>query len=270
MTIRYWGVRGTVAVPGFQTVRYGGNTSCVTVEWGDNVLVIDAGTGAIPLGRQLLGTKKRTFMLFSHLHLDHIRGFPLFAPLYNADSSLTLIGFERDGVDWFPTDMLDGKHFPTNVRNIPASIAKTPSSLMSSVLGVDAELTLLPINHPGGANAVRVRGGGRSFVHVADNELVPHTQSWHDVVEFSQNADVLSHDAQYTESEYVGKTGWGHSTWQRVCDVGREASVGQVVLFHHDPERSDDALDEIQEEAAEYSAPIPCSVAYEGLQLKLE
>lgn len=267
MQIQYWGVRGTVAVPGPTTTRYGGNTSCVAVEFRDSVLIIDAGTGIIPLGKHLANSDKRIFLLFSHLHLDHIRGFPLFAPLYQAESAVTLIGFERNGVDWFPTDMFDGVHFPTDVRDLPASIAKAPSSLTSSVIGADAEVTFLPINHPGGANAIRIRSDDGTFVHVPDNELLPGTRSYIDLVSFCKDAELLSHDAQYTEEEYAGKAGWGHSSWERVCQLAKEASVGHVVLFHHDPDRDDDALDDIQRRAVRTMGAVPCTVAREGLRV---
>lgn len=269
MQIQYWGVRGSVAVPGPTTVRYGGNTSCVAVEFQDSVLVIDAGTGIVPLGRHLRQLDRRIFILFSHLHLDHISGFPLFAPLYDAGSAVTLIGFENDGVDWFPTEMFDGVHFPADVRALPASIAKAPSSLTSTVIGPECEVAFLRVNHPGGANAVRIRTDTGTFVHVPDNELVPESRSWVDLVSFCAGAEVFSHDAQYTEEEYGSKEGWGHSSWERVCRFAKEAAVGHVVLCHHDPDRSDDELDDIQRHAARVMNGMRCTVAREGLRLEI-
>lgn len=269
MVIQYWGVRGSVAVPGPQTYRYGGNTSCVTVDFGDSILVIDTGTGVIPLGKYLLGSTKRVFIVYSHLHLDHIRGFPMFAPLYDKGCAVTLVGFESGTREWFPTDMLDGVHFPAHFLNIPCSIAKAPSALLGTVMGDEIRLSHHPVHHPGGAFAIRVDAFGKSFVHVADNELIPGHKSYESLLQFARGADVLSHDGQYDESQYPEKTGWGHSTWQRACGLALEASVGRLVLFHHDPDNEDVVLDEVQEQAAQMMHPVPCTVSYEGLRINL-
>lgn len=250
-------------------MRYGGNTACVSVDLGDTILILDMGTGAIPLGKYLLGSRKRIVAAFSHLHLDHIRGFPMFAPLYDADCAITLIGYDAGTADWFPTDMLDGVHFPANYLNIPCSIAKTPSSLLSGALGDDARLSVLPVSHPGGALAFKVETATHMLVHVPDNELVPGTVSYRSLVEFARGADVLSHDAQYAESEYREKAGWGHSSWQRACGLALEASAKRLVLFHHDPDHDDAALDEIQRLSTQMLSPLPCTVAYEGLRFDL-
>lgn len=269
MLIQYWGVRGSVAVPGPATVRYGGNTSCVSVDVGDTVLVIDTGTGAIPLGKYLLGSSKRVVMVFSHLHLDHIRGFPMFAPLYDKACAVTLVGYELGDREWFPTDMLDGVHFPRHFLNIPCSIAKTPSSLLAGVLGEQYTVSRLPVSHPGGAFALKVEGEEGTFVHAPDSELVPGTRLYAELLAFSRDAAVLSHDGQYDESEYKEKAGWGHSSWQRACGLALEASVGQLVLVHHDPDRDDNALDEFQVQSAQMMDPVECTVAYEGLRIDL-
>ncbi len=269
MVVQYWGVRGSVAVPGPETVRYGGNTACVSVDLGELILILDMGTGAIPLGKYLLGSHKRIVAAFSHLHLDHIRGFPMFAPLYDEECAITLIGYDTGANDWFPTDMLDGVHFPANYLNIPCSIAKTPSSLLPGALGEHGRLSVLPVNHPGGALAFKVESGSQVLVHVPDNELVPGTASYRSLVEFARGADLLSHDAQYAESEYREKAGWGHSSWQRACGLALEASVNRLTLFHHDPDHDDEALDDIQRLSTQMFSPQTCVVAYEGLRIDL-
>ena len=269
MLIQYWGVRGSVAVPGPQTTRFGGNTSCVTVDFGDSILVLDTGTGVIPLGKYLLGSSKRVFIVYSHLHLDHIRGFPLFAPLYDAKCAVTLVGYDLVGREWFPTDMLDGIHFPANYLNIPCSIAKTPSSLLQGVMGDGVDISVCRVHHPGGANGFKIRSGGKTFVHVPDNELIPGSDSYRALVEFARGADVLSHDAQYDEAEYTEKAGWGHSSWQRACGLALEASVRRLVLFHHDPDHEDEVLDELQQQSQRMMDPVECTVAYEGLRISL-
>src|SRR5690606_16419472 len=119
----------------------------------------------------------------------------------------------------FPTEMFDGIHFPADLQGLPASIAKAPSSLASSIIGPECEVSFLPVNHPGGANAIKIITERGTFVHVPDNELIPESHSWLDLAAFCRGVEVLSHDAQYTEQEYASKVGWGHSSWERVCQI---------------------------------------------------
>lgn len=275
MIVRYWGVRGSMPSPGHSTARYGGNTACVSVESGQDVLILDAGTGIRALGKSLKGTDKRIFLALSHRHYDHILGFPLFAPLFEEGREVHLIGYPDGDHSWTPLELMDGVYWPVRPEDLISDVRVVGEAgyemLAESGLIVDR----LPVNHPGGALGFRVRHSSRTFVHITDNELHPPGEpaaSFEQVVEFCASADVLSHDAQYIDREMPMKEGWGHSLASTACQLAIESRVRSLVLFHHDPERDDDALDALGERSQKDLAPndIDVMVAYEGLQLDLD
>ncbi|MBT8400614.1 MAG: MBL fold metallo-hydrolase [Rhodothermia bacterium] len=275
MIVRFWGVRGSMPSPGSSTARYGGNTACVSVEVGDDVLILDAGTGIRELGKALKGTDKRIFLALSHRHYDHILGFPLFAPLFEEGRIVYVIGYPDEDEIWTPLDLMDGVYWPVRPEDLRSDVrvvGETGYEMLSeSGLRVDC----LPVNHPGGAFGFRVRHSSRSFVHITDNELYPPGEpaaSFEEVVEFCDGADALSHDAQYLDREMPMKEGWGHSLASTACELAIESRVRSLVLFHHDPDRSDDALDALGERSQDDLAPhgISVMVAYEGLALDLD
>jgi ribonuclease BN (tRNA processing enzyme) len=239
---------------------------------GDVVLILDAGTGIRSLGLELNKTPRKIFILVSHLHFDHITGFPMFAPLYECEHEIYLLGHAFGGQSWYATDLLDGVHFPRVSADIPCNVATIEPGDFGMLADHGLEIEVLPVNHPGGALGIRVGCKGKRFVHVPDNELEERPKngnSFERLVAFCDGVDVLSHDAQYLPSDYRRHEGWGHSLYSRTCELARLASVGHLVLFHHDPERTDDDLDVLQSDAAALTAPIQCTVAYEGLRLDL-
>ncbi len=273
MIVRFWGVRGSIAVPGEETLRYGGNTSCVSVDIDGRLLVLDAGTGIRNLARSLEGGTRSVFLLLSHPHADHIAGFAFFAPLYDDDRCVNVFEYEDGDVRWSPLSLYDGLHSPVRVGQAIAVCRRELGPDCKGLRDLGFDVQSIPLNHPGGALGFRIADRGRSFVYMTDNELDaddPRT-SFDTFASFCRDADVLCHDAQYLDGDLPRKLGWGHSTVTRACDLAIAAGVRWLVLFHHDPGRTDAALDEIGVLAAARLEPhgIRCDVAWEGLTLDI-
>jgi len=261
-------------VPGRDTVRVGGNTACVSVEANGTVLVLDAGTGIKGLGDALAGGSERIILLLSHAHWDHIMGMPFFAPLYERGRPIDVIDFEADGISFSPLEAVDGVHFPLRREQLPCQLRTAPGDGMAFLSEHGFEARRLLLNHPGGAYGYRIEVGGRSVVYMTDNEIDPpdgSATSFDELVDFCRGADVLCHDAQYVGGEYNDRWGWGHSAMPRVCDLAIAAEVAHLVLFHHDPDRSDAQVAEMESEARAALGPqlIQCTAAYEGLSLEV-
>ena len=270
MQITCWGVRGSIPAPDPKNQRYGGNTSCVTVETEDQILIIDAGTGIRPLGHELLGTDKTIYIVLTHVHSDHVEGFPFFKPLYEEGRTIHLLDHVYGDTRWSLLERFDGFHFPLNKAAIPAKVHRVKSDFVPYLNDQGFDLTRRPINHPGGAYGYRIALNGKTVVHIPDNEIDPPGEAiapFDELVAFCQGADVLLHDAMYLWDDVPEKSGWGHSILRDACRLAREAEVGHLVLFHHDPERTDDALEAMEEQARnsleQYG--IECTAAYEGL-----
>jgi len=272
MQITCWGVRGSIPAPDPENERYGGNTSCVTVEADDRILIIDAGTGIRSLGHELLETEKTIYIVLTHVHSDHVEGFPFFKPLYEEERTIHLIDHCYEDESWSLLERFDGFHFPLKPSQIPATIHQVKTDGIDYLNDQGFDLSRRPINHPGGAYGYRISLNGRTVVHIPDNEINPPGQAvapFEDLTSFCSEADVLVHDAQYLQEDVPEKSGWGHSILNDVCQLARRADVGHLVLFHHDPDRSDEDLDAMQAEARNQLAgnDIDCTAAYEGLTL---
>lgn len=266
-SVRFWGVRGSIPVSGPSTLRYGGNTSCVEVRAGDEHVIIDAGTGIRALGASLT-TPLSLRMIFSHLHWDHIQGFPFFLPLYDKGSTISMYsGHKAEGS---LVTVLEGQmqepNFPVNLRGLPATLEFKEIHPGQEVLDFGPlKVHTIPLHHPNGAMGMRFEYGGRSFVHLTDHE--------HDaardgaVVEFARGADLLCIDTMFTPEDYPGRMGWGHSHWGHALDICAQGDVPRLVLFHHNPDYDDDKLDGIH---AAVKERFPEAVmAREGLSLDL-
>ncbi len=270
MTVTFYGVRGSTPAPGAAFARFGGHTTCAAVAFEEQVLVLDAGTGIRPLGRALLGGGDDLFVLLTHLHADHVIGFPFFAPLYEAGRTVHLL--DHDEAAWSPLALFDGVHYPLRPGDLPCSVRRVHESPTAFLRGHGLGVTRQAVNHPGGAYGYRVEDDGRSFVFVPDNELGDETHAARgEVVAFCRGADVLCHDAQYLDAEIAERRGWGHSSLSEAVALAVEAGVGHLVLTHHDPDRTDDALDAVQARARAALGPhgIGCTVAHEGLTFHL-
>lgn len=272
MNIRFWGVRGSIASPGRDTAAVGGNTSCVELTCGEQRIVLDAGTGLRALGNHLVAsgaTREPLAMtlLLSHYHWDHIQGLPFFVPVYMKNTSLTVVG-GPNGVSSVRETLerqMSAPVFPVRLDEVGARIDAREVKLGDVFDVGDARVRVARGNHPGGVVAYRVEHAGRSVVYATDTEhyacVDPALRT------LCEGADVLVYDAQYTPDEYRGKVGWGHSTYVAGAELARAAGVGTLVLFHHDPTRSDDGVAEIEARAR---ALFPSSIAArEGMEIDL-
>ncbi len=278
MQITFYGVRGSIASPGPLTVKYGGNTSCVHLRMnsGEN-LIFDAGTGIRKLGTEMVQHAEPLLLLISHGHWDHIQGYPFFGPIYQPDREIVVFKrLEGNAIALGSIlDQMDGSNFPVHSENLLSRI--------SSIDSLDAYLShrtyqaqLKQLNHPGGGQAFRIEEDDVSIAYITDNELQPpekpHT-SCDEWVDYCKGVDLLIHDAQYTENDMPAKHGWGHSLISQVRQLAVDAKVKNIVMYHHDPERTDSELDEIAIESARYfkahKSKIGSYVAAEGVTFDL-
>lgn len=276
MNIRFWGVRGSIASPGHDTAAVGGNTSCIEVRVpaasGETRIVLDAGTGLRSLGNHLVAsgaTREPLAMtlLLSHYHWDHIQGLPFFVPIYMKNTSLTIVGGPSGGHSVRETleRQMSAPVFPVRFDEVGAHIATREIKFGEAFDVGEATVRVARGNHPGGVVAYRIEHDGRSIVYATDTEhyacVDPALRA------LCEGADLLIYDAQYTPAEYAGKVGWGHSTYVAGTDLAHAAGVGTLVLFHHDPIRSDDAVAEIESHARSlFRASV---AAREGMQIDL-
>ena len=269
--LKFWGVRGTVATPAADKLRYGGNTTCAAIQVEDDeVLILDCGTGARLLGAELAkrraGRPTRYHVFLSHYHLDHVEGLSVFLPLYDPESSIVFHGFASDGssIRQNLETLIAPPYFPVRLAGVPASVRF--KDVDGSVFTVgDLRVESIPLSHPDGSVAYRVSHGDRRVVFATDHE---HGAADVDraLIAFSRNADYLIYDATYMEAEYETlRKGWGHSTWYAAVQVARNATVKTLILFHHNPEHTDAQLDEM-ERIARLELP-SAVVAREGMEL---
>jgi phosphoribosyl 1,2-cyclic phosphodiesterase len=246
MQATIWGCRGSLATPGPSTVRYGGNTSCVEIRpQSGGVIVLDAGTGVRRLGDRLAAERVRSIdLLLTHLHLDHVEGLGFFSPLFDPECTIRFHGPRQEGgsLEQQIARYLSPPFFPVPFQNIPAHLEF--SELWRDVFELDGvRVTSAPVAHPGPTVGYRLEEGGRSLAFIPDNEPgLEHASG----LELAGGADLLIHDAQYTNEEYTTRVGWGHSSQADVTRFVQEASPQRTVLFHHDPSHDDAQLEEME------------------------
>ncbi|MBL9037565.1 MAG: MBL fold metallo-hydrolase [Archangium sp.] len=246
--MRFWGVRGSIPTPGPTTARYGGNTPCIEVRIGDELVLFDLGTGIRGFGESAKPPIRGTIFI-SHYHYDHLQGLPFFVPIFNPRNEFTIRGPTREGrtVQDVISGQMQQPFFPVTAEMVfRAKLTYEPMAAGDTVRIGDGVVTALETNHPGGNLAYRIDCQGKSIVYATDTEHGTERDS--KLIEFARGADIFIYDAMYTEDEYRGKIGsaklgWGHSTWQTAVEIANTAGIGTLVLFHHDPTRSDDALD---------------------------
>ena len=282
MKVRFLGVRGSTPTPGLSTVRYGGNTVCVEVRLADGtVLILDGGTGLRELGNSLMSEahKDALHLLLTHLHWDHVMGIPFFKPIWVKDTKLHIypLANETQQAAARRRALFDGIHFPVRAADVPGTLDFLEIDSAKWRIG-SAMISRIQLNHPGGAQGFRVDDdGGASLVYLTDNELSPPGQpatTLDELARFSAGANLMIHDAQYVETDMPTKRGWGHSTIEDVLRLGQKAETPHLVLFHHDPERDDDAIDAIAARATdwleEHAPQTRATAAREGMVLDLE
>lgn len=279
MIITFYGVRGSTPAPGPTTIKYGGNTSCVHIELNNGQdVILDAGTGLRFLGQQLIKQTSPINIILSHAHWDHIQGYPFFAPIYQPDRQIDVFTSAQSGHRLLCSlfEQMDGNNFPVKSEELPSHSTSIFKGAESVLYEKGINIIKKPLNHPGGGSAYKITEDGTTCAYVTDNELEPpyklHT-TYDEWVNFLHGVDVLIHDAQYTENDMPHKHGWGHSLISQVRQLASDAEVGALIMFHHDPDRSDGELDEIQIENEIFfkgkHAPAQSYCAAEGMQIKL-
>ena len=247
MKIKFWGTRGSTPVPGKDTIIYGGNTTCLEISLNSGKkVIIDAGTGIRPLGTELeSGTEDAdVYLLITHIHWDHIMGFPFFAPIYNPSTRIFVDGYNlcMKGIRYsFDNRMGDG-FWPIKFEELKANIQYV-DKLSNGYLEIDGTaIDSMHLRHPQGGLGFRFKEDDKTLVFLTDNELDTGGQSFGDYVAFCRKADILIHDSQYMPEEILQHKGWGHSDYQSAIDLAIKAQVKKLVLFHHAPERKDSDL----------------------------
>jgi phosphoribosyl 1,2-cyclic phosphodiesterase len=280
MRVTIWGCRGSVPTPGPETIRCGGNTSCIEVLLDDGtVFVLDAGTGIRELGADLAEKGVRQIhLLLTHLHLDHLEGLRFFAPLFDPETTIDLWGprspvltlKERIRRSFSPP------LFPIDLQDTPAQVIFHDLPKTSWRIG-DALLRASLIVHPGPTVGYRIEADGSSVAYIPDHEpaltgdFADRTRDWISGGSIAEDVDLLLHDAQFFEEEYDGRLGWGHSSIDAAVAYAEAVGARRLVLFHHDPAHSDDVMERLEAEARslESQADDPAIVAREGMVLEL-
>ncbi len=285
LSLRCWGTRGSIPSPGPATAKYGGNTPCIEVMAGERRFIFDAGSGMRLLGLDLLakGQPVEATIFLTHFHWDHIQGFPFFGPLYRPSSRLEIIGpSQGDRGEMDVQSLFAGQmgpiYFPVPFQAISAECRfdhLNEGSWERDGVAVRA----MRVRHPSYAVGYRFDFAGKSICFIPDNELLgesyPTGPRWRErLVEFLSGADLLIHDAMYTEEEYPSRVTWGHSTFRQSVDLAHEAGVGTLLFYHHDPERTDVALaaqvDRMRKVAAAEGMTLRIDAAAEGHVLDLQ
>ena len=296
--LKFWGVRGSIPVPGSATVGYGGNTTCVEVRADGEIIILDAGSGMRGLGIALEEEFKsrpiKLTLLISHTHWDHIQGLPFFLPAYKEKNTIRMLGYEgaREGLAAILAGQMETAVFPVSLRDMPSAIAIEELKEMEFSIG-KVQVRSRFVNHPGICAGYRLYTSNGSIAFVPDNEpyeVLKVTLARHEnadvnearayataerakMIEFLHGADVLIIDSQYTDNEYANKIGWGHAPVSSVVSLALDAEVDKLFLFHHDPSHDDEAIDHIVESARmlvlESGKPLEVEAAREGSEVWL-
>ncbi len=304
MKMRFWGVRGSLPVPGPSTVKVGGNTACIEVTYGDHRIILDAGTGIKHLGDYLVKeTLKdgpiRTHVFLTHTHWDHIMGFPFFTPIFIPGTEICVyspVSYEDEGLESIIGHQLSYRHFP--IRQVELSASLSYRELREEILDLDGGLTIRTkfLNHPVLCLGYRLEHEGRVICTVYDHEPYrnvfptdPSDPSYDEeaaregeaaaveenqkVMAFFEGADAVVYDSQYTQKEYIeSKVGWGHSSFETAINNAHKGRVGNLFFFHHDPARTDQQLEELvsaYKKTIQGKTKMKIDVAREGVELEL-
>lgn len=282
--IRFWGTRGSIPTPGRNTIKYGGNTSCVEVRVAGQLFIFDAGTGIRELGN-LLKTQKgpcKAYIFLSHHHWDHIQGLPFFLPAYVAGNEFTILGANHPqaSLEKIISDQMESVYFPVTLSYLSAKINfqhLTEGSFNIANVQIDTIAT----NHPALTFSYRLTQGGKKIVYMTDNEIEPQEIASSNMMDkrkkmldFISHVDILIHDAQYSDEEYLlYKKEWGHSPWREALKLALDGNVKTLILFHHDPDHGDEVIDsfveECQKEIKRKGSKMKCLGAREGMELNV-
>jgi phosphoribosyl 1,2-cyclic phosphodiesterase len=248
MQVRFWGVRGSIACPGPETIRYGGNTPCIEVQCGEHIIIFDAGTGLRPLGSTLIkNTKINDVDIFlTHCHLDHVTGLPFFEPFFAESYSVRIWAgnlLPSASIERVVRKLMSSPLFPVEIEIFKAAI-KFNDFRSGDILRPfeGATLHTAPLDHTDGTNGYRLEYGGHVFALLCDTAGFPGRAD-RELVSLARGADLVVYDATFTEEEIATREGWGHSTWVRGIRLAEEADAKKLCLFHHHPSHDDHFMD---------------------------
>ncbi len=254
MNLSFWGCRGTLPVLGEGSLRYGGNTSCVSIEFPrDELFIFDAGSGIKSLSNHLLKQSRKRIdgkIFISHPHWDHINSLPFFVPLYMQGNEFEILGAQHGDLTMrqIASAQMEGVYFPITLKEFAARVYFR--NLREEVLDIgNVTVSTMLLSHPGVCLGYRVDYGGRSVCYITDNEMFLDDSEFYNahyeskLADFVRGCDILITDSTYSDEEYVSKVGWGHSCISKVAKLAHAGEVKQLFLFHHDPDQTDDDID---------------------------
>jgi phosphoribosyl 1,2-cyclic phosphodiesterase len=271
--VKFWGVRGSIACPSPYHVVYGGNTSCVEVSNDKANIILDAGTGIRGLGQDYVRRHLRSgVLLLTHTHWDHINGFPFFAPVYVPGWKFRVMAghlSEHGGIRSVLANQMNEPTFPVPLHALKADMTYEDFDAGDQLddLFPGLRVRTVPLRHPNGATGYRLEMGGKVVCYVTDTEHVPGEPD-QNVLQLIAGADLVVYDSTYTDDEFPGKVGWGHSTWQEGVRLCRQAGVKRLAIFHHDPDHVDASMTIIEQLARQ--AWNGASVARDNMVVTLE
>ena len=279
MDIRCWGSRGSIPVSGMEYVKYGGDTTCIEIRTRDDrIIIVDAGTGIRRLGNQLLEEGRFAYdIIFTHAHWDHLMGFPFFKPLYLKETEIRLQGcpFAQSFVETMISRVMSPPNFPVKHTDVQARVLYEPVCPETFEIGT-VSVTPIRLSHPNEGDGYKFTEDGHTFVFITDNELDfrhPQGLSWDAYLAFSEGADFLIHDAEFTAEEYRHTRGWGHSMYATALELAIQAGVRDFGLFHLNQDRTDDAMDQIVDRCREIvdkrGAKLNCFAVGAGMSFSL-
>jgi phosphoribosyl 1,2-cyclic phosphodiesterase len=279
MIIKCWGSRGSIPVSGKQYLHYGGNTTCLEIRTNDDkILIIDAGSGIRELGNSLIVAGRNEFtLLLTHAHWDHIMGFPFFKPIYSRKTNLNIWGcpFAQASIKEMLVRVMEAPNFPVNFDAIHANISYQDTCVEHYTLG-SMIITPIALSHPNQGTGYKFEEDGKCFVFLTDNELGYKHEGGLDsqaYLEFSRDADLLFHDAEYKEEEYKKTRSWGHSVYTDTLNLALDAGVKKLGLFHHNQERIDDEIDAIVNDCRKIikksGKNLECFAVWQSMEFKL-
>lgn len=277
MIVRFWGVRGSFPSGNAETVGVGGNTTCVEIRCGDEIIIFDSGTGIINLGKSLMKEMPvKANLFFTHVHWDHIQGFPFFAPFFVPGNEFEIYGgtsLPSKTIEQVLDEQMSSPCFPIRKEVFGATLRYHDVRAGDVVEGKNFKITPSSLYHPNGSFGYRVECNGKSLVFATDNEHSEDKLS-KNLLNLCQDVDLLIYDSQYTDAEYYGlegqfsRKGWGHSTMKEGVKMAEAGNVEKLVLFHHDPAHDDAFIGRIESECKQI---FPKSIAaFEGLEINLD
>jgi phosphoribosyl 1,2-cyclic phosphodiesterase len=279
MFIRCWGARGSIPVSGKEYLKYGGDTTCIEIRTkNDAIIIIDAGSGIRKLGNSLIEQERYEYtMIFTHAHWDHLLGFPFFKPIYHTQTHIRVFGcpFAQKTLEHMIGKAMEPPNFPVNYGEITADISH--QGVCCSTFTVDSvDVTPIQLSHPNNGLGYRFTEDGKVFVFLTDNELTYTHPGGLDIdayVDFSADADLLIHDAEFTREDYTKTKTWGHTVYNDALSLALRAHVKRFGLFHHNQDRSDLEIDEIvndcRETVIQKRASCECFAVFQGFEHSL-